>query len=241
MAEHKRRVHLALLARSGAGLSRPRLLKTDLFEEALGSDEVLLSWPPGRGPARVAGIDLSGEICRKAGGRLAAGGRSLLLARADARALPFRDGSFDIVFSCSTLDHFERREDLLEGLAEAARVLAPGGELVLTLDNPRALFYPLVKRLERRGLIGFRLGVTLTAGEASEALARLGIEILEERGIYHVPRVVFTALLRAVRGARLRFLGGPLLRLLGALERGAGRRGQYLSAWYVAIRGRKRP
>jgi SAM-dependent methyltransferase len=238
MAEHKQRVHLALLGRAAPIAPASRILKTDLFEEALGGDEVLLSWPGGGG-VRLVGIDISNEICRGARRRLAAGGRTLALCRADARRLPFRDGAFDLVFSCSTLDHFETREELLSGLREAARVLAPGGELVLTLDNPRALFYPLVRALERKGRIGFRLGETLSASEARGALDSIGFQVLEERGVYHVPRVLITAFLRAIRAARFHFLGGPLLRLLALLERGAGGPGQYRTAWYTAIRAKK--
>jgi SAM-dependent methyltransferase len=238
MAEHKRRVHLALLRRAGPLSGGARILKTDLFEEALGGDEVLLSWPE-TGEARVFGIDFSGEICDRARGRFAHAGRPALVARADARALPFPDAAFDLVFSCSTLDHFESRAPLVEGLREAVRVLAPGGEFVLTLDNPRALFYPLVRRLERRGWIGFRLGETLAPSEAEAVLAAEGLAIVETRGIYHVPRVLFTALLRGIRAVRLGFLSGPLLSLLGALERGAGRPGQYRTAWYTAIRAQK--
>ncbi len=49
--------------------------------------------------------------------------------------LPFPDGAFDRVFSNSTLDHFDSRDDIREALRELARVLHPEGELLLTLDN----------------------------------------------------------------------------------------------------------
>jgi ubiquinone/menaquinone biosynthesis methyltransferase len=52
------------------------------------------------------------------------------LAKADSRKLPFADGSFDKGFSVDVLEHFPR--DVIDGyLAEMARVLRPGGRLVV--------------------------------------------------------------------------------------------------------------
>ena len=45
--------------------------------------------------------------------------------------LPFRDGSFDRVLLMNVLDHVR---DARSGLRETARVLAPGGSLVLSVD-----------------------------------------------------------------------------------------------------------
>lgn len=47
-------------------------------------------------------------------------------------ALPFRDESFDRVFLMNVLDHVQ---DPGRGLAEMARVLRPGGQLVLSVDT----------------------------------------------------------------------------------------------------------
>lgn len=237
MAEHKRRVHLALLRRWCPLPRNARVLKTDLFEEALGGDEVLLSWPGDAGKARAYGIDISGEVCARASERL--GGAGAAIALADARRLPFRDASFDLVFSCSTLDHFETRREILSGLREAARALKPGGSLLLTLDNPRALFYPLARFLERKGKIAFPLGETIPPPEIAAVLRESGLEVVARRGIYHVPRVFFTGALRVMRALRLGFLRGGLLRLLALLEKGQGRPGEFRTAWYTAVLARR--
>jgi SAM-dependent methyltransferase len=49
--------------------------------------------------------------------------------RADAQSLPFDDGTFDAVVANFGLPHFGRPE---QAVAEAVRVLAPGGRLALT-------------------------------------------------------------------------------------------------------------
>jgi SAM-dependent methyltransferase len=56
----------------------------------------------------------------------------------DARELPFADGSFDGAISLAALDHL-RRADIPKALAEAARVLKPGGEFLLMVVNADVL------------------------------------------------------------------------------------------------------
>ena len=56
--------------------------------------------------------------------------------RADAYALPFRDGSFDLVFSSLMLQWCD---DLDTVFAEIARVLAPGGLLLFSTFGPGTL------------------------------------------------------------------------------------------------------
>ena len=75
---------------------------------------------------RVVGVDYSADQLRFARGRLP-------VARADGRALPLRSGSVPLVFSLFThtdLDGFERL------VAEAVRVLAPGGVLAYVGVHP---------------------------------------------------------------------------------------------------------
>jgi SAM-dependent methyltransferase len=62
----------------------------------------------------------------------------LELAVADGRALPFDDSSFDHACSISVLEHIEEPGDA-EALRELARVVRPGGRVLVTL--PHALTY----------------------------------------------------------------------------------------------------
>jgi SAM-dependent methyltransferase len=95
--------------------------------------------------ARAFGGDLSPDLLRAA----AAGG-DRRVARCDMRALPFRDGAFAAVTSFfSSFGYFPRGEEDAAVLAEAARVLAPGGGLLLDLPDPDAVRAGLVPRSER--------------------------------------------------------------------------------------------
>lgn len=240
MAVHKRQVHRDLLDRWCRDLEGARILKTDLFEEALGDDQVVLDWPGRPAGAAVFGADLSHEIATRARRRADEGGRGLPVTVGDARTLPFGDGIFRYVYSPSTLDHFGDRKELYRGVREAIRVLEPGGILVLTLDNPRTLFYPVVRFLGARGLFGFRLGATVSDGELRPLLEGWGVEVLDCRAVYHVHRLVYTAALRAIRLLGLTPVADALAHRFRKLERRQGRRGQFRSGWYTAWRLRKR-
>ena len=61
--------------------------------------------------------------------------RGAQFLRASAEALPFRDGSFDFLLCTEVLEHLH---DDRQALAEAARVLAPGGRAVISVPVPPA-------------------------------------------------------------------------------------------------------
>jgi ubiquinone/menaquinone biosynthesis C-methylase UbiE len=71
-------------------------------------------------PARAVGLDVDEDRLRLARTR------SRLVLRADARALPFPDGTFDTVYAIRMLND---TGDVDRALAEAARVLGPRGTL----------------------------------------------------------------------------------------------------------------
>lgn len=105
---------------------------------------------------RVAGIDLSAELLRAsrelpgAAERLA--GR---LARADMRRLPFADAAFDAVVNLFTSFGYLGDRGDAAVLDEVARVLAPGGVLLMDLMNPRHVRETLEARSreERDGMV----------------------------------------------------------------------------------------
>ncbi|MET0645968.1 MAG: methyltransferase domain-containing protein [Pyrinomonadaceae bacterium] len=81
------------------------------------------------GVARVVGVDLSETMLAEARARTGAGAAAAVeFVLGDAHALPFPDDSFDAAFS---LRVFEIIGEPRRALAEMARVLRPGGRLVI--------------------------------------------------------------------------------------------------------------
>ncbi len=85
-----------------------------------------------RAGAVATGIDLTERAVTLTRHRLEQEGLKADVRVADAEALPFADGQFDIVYSWGVLHHTPNPE---QALNEAQRVLAPGGELRVMLYN----------------------------------------------------------------------------------------------------------
>lgn len=79
--------------------------------------------------ADLIGGDVAGSYVRYAADSLDRAN----VVRFDGTRLPFRAGTFDVVFSLQVVEHVRRPERLV---AEAARVLRPRGLFVLTTPNP---------------------------------------------------------------------------------------------------------
>jgi len=85
----------------------------------------------------VVGVDLSAEMLRFGREKLDRRGLTprVTLQHADAETLPFAEGDFDAALVAFGVRNFE---DLDAGLQEIARVLRPGGALVvLEFSHPR--------------------------------------------------------------------------------------------------------
>lgn len=93
--------------------------------------------------ARPVGVDLSADLIRRARAARQAAGGEWGLVRGDMRALPFGNGTFDVVTSFFTsFGYFDEAEDA-RAVGEAARVLQPGGRYVLDyLNRESVLAHP---------------------------------------------------------------------------------------------------
>jgi SAM-dependent methyltransferase len=210
VAEQKRKVHQDWIRTSTGNRSRGVVLKTDLFEEAYGADHVFDDLFP---DMRLAvGMDLDPRTALAALRRHSPAFHSIVC---DARHLALRSASIDLVISPSTLDHFESPEDIVESLDELARVLRPGGILLISLDNPRNPLYHLLRWFSRRGCTPFRLGQTVSLRSLTRMLSERGFQIEETHYLIHNPRGISTALFLALRKAFGRFASLPIRGLLG--------------------------
>lgn len=146
---------------------------------------------------RAVGVDLSPGMLAHARAR------GLSVVEGSADALPFGDASFDVAVSFKTLAHVP---DLRRALAEMARVVRPGGALIVELYNPRSL----------RALLKRALPLRVARGTERDVATRFDDRAALERALPPGARVV------AVRGVRTVTLVGAALEVpvLGpALER----------------------
>lgn len=127
-------------------------------------------------PARIAATDISSRILETARAAAAAAGIEPELVRANLESLPFADDSFELVFCTQVIEHLL---DPAAGVRELARVLAPGGTLILSTDSSgnlvtKTLLAPRTALVGLLGLRGRRLRVHFPEAEfAPRELERL--------------------------------------------------------------------
>ena len=90
---------------------------------------------PFRNGFELHGIDFSSgmlQLAKKYSGKFKL---DFKLVEADARCLPYADGSFDWAIAVATYHHIEDKEERLEAFKELWRVLKPGSEAFITVWN----------------------------------------------------------------------------------------------------------
>jgi SAM-dependent methyltransferase len=122
----------------------------------------------------VVGIDASETMVAAAARRGHAA--NLVYLRADAAALPFRDGAFDAVCTAGTIHMIE---EPLSALDEMIRVLAPGGRLSIVTS-----YVPGASRRIRGGV------TFLTRDEVTGALRERGFDGIEQH-LFRRGQIVF--------------------------------------------------
>jgi SAM-dependent methyltransferase len=234
---HSDAVNAALLARWLPRETCRLLLKTDLFDEAMG--EGLYPLLAMRAHS-VAALDLAPSVLAAAVARYP----QLLAVAADVRRLPFGSETLEIVVSNSTLDHFASCHEITAALRELYRVLRRGGRLLLTMDN---LANPLVairnalpfRLLRGLGLASYPVGATCGPRRLTHLLREVGFEVQDTVALLHCPRVLAVPIARrqqrhGTAAKRTRFL-----RRLQRWERLADLPTRYVTGYFVGVDARK--
>ena len=113
------------------------------------------------GTEELTGVDAAPSMVAVA--RERAGDERLRFLEGTAERLPAADGRYDLVVSTTSFDHWA---DQAAGIAECARVLAPGGRLVLA-DQFSLLLWPT--------LVAGRRGKARTRARATRLVTAAGL------------------------------------------------------------------
>lgn len=182
--------------------------------------------------ARAVSVDLSRPKMLR--GRRLAGPPALI--EADALALPFADGSFDRVMSICAIEHFDDGEKALD---EMARVLRPGGELVLSADAlTRAARWP---QLYRAHCARYQVKRTYTHATLEKLLGDRGLDVIEHAYQFRSQWSERFYLGLSAHGGRAGFnLAAPLTPFVSASDRWCERRADGEQGSIVLVRARLR-
>jgi SAM-dependent methyltransferase len=232
----KRQAHLTLIERWGGIPATGRVLKTDLFEEAMGPDALLPHLASAAGVG--VGMDVSTAIAQQAQDRDTAS--CVHYVAADVRHLPFANDAFALIISPSTLDHFSNPRDLGRSLCELARILEPGGRLIILLDNRQNIFDPLLRLVNWLGWTPYYLGRSYRVDELQAELEAAGFVVQETTAILHNPRLTAVALVALAKKLHWSPLTALIQRGLIAAQRLEQTRWCYYTGSFVAAKGVRR-
>jgi ubiquinone/menaquinone biosynthesis C-methylase UbiE len=99
-----------------------------------------------KGEGRFVGIDISGNMIRKAK-EVAQGLNSVTFYKASSEDLPLENEFFDNIICTFSFHHYLHPE---KALSEARRVLKPGGRIHILDGTPDDIFTKLIDKLSKR-------------------------------------------------------------------------------------------
>lgn len=207
----------------------PFIARYARFEEARGRSVLEIGTGLGtdlakfaRAGARVTGVDLTERAISLVRSRLELERLDGELLVADAEALPFADGQFDVVYSWGVLHH---TPDTARAVSEALRVLRPGGRVCVMLYARHSWV-----------AVGLWLRYALLAGRPARGLKTVVADHMESVGTRAYSRREVQRMFGSLEGLRIRQqltpydrrVAGPMTALTG------GRLG-----WFLVVDGRK--
>ncbi|MBI4456402.1 MAG: methyltransferase domain-containing protein [Acidobacteria bacterium] len=193
--QYYRRREIALVQRYFGPLKGKRILKLDLWNEAVNTR--ILQWMQSQG-AQVFGIDVSNVTVSRAQQNCRRDDRDFHLAQADIRCIPFQRNSFDFVYTVGTIEHIDEYQ---EAVGELQRVLKPGGKAIIGVPHKWNLFLrpALVAGLEYFDKYPYRPEKSFSYGEIRQVLLESSLAIRQRTGILIFPGIVRMAELFLLR------------------------------------------
>jgi SAM-dependent methyltransferase len=181
-----RRREIDLLRRAAGPLRGKRVLKLDLWNEAINTR--ILQWVAAEGAAAF-GLDVSTVVAHRARENARREQFDLSLLRADIRRIPFRDGSFDVVYTMGTIEHIDEYRDALR---EIHRVLKVGGTAIIGVPNFWDPFLRplLVTVMEALGRYPYAPEKSFTRAELRRDVEAAGLSVTKMTGILLLPGVL---------------------------------------------------
>ncbi len=204
-----------------------------------GRDSVTLA---GAGAVSIL-LDYSAASLEVARGVASRAGTRVHLVRADALRMPFRDGTFQVVFHQGLLEHFR---DPMPLLRENVRVLGSGGVLLVDVPQRFHLYTVLKHFLIALGTWFAGWETEFTIGELEGLMRRAGVTVIRRYGDWMVPGLFYRSLrvvLLRSRVARLPLYPPPVpvvSRVLSfARERFRKTRVSFYTYFVIGALGRK--
>jgi SAM-dependent methyltransferase len=126
-------VHLraAEMALRYADAGRLCVLKSDLWNEGIEVDRDILGMLEHQSRLSLFGVEISGFVSNRAKTRL----KKTHVIQGDIRSIPLKNGSFDVLFDFSTIDHFEP-DQIHIVIKEYQRVLKKSGVMLMSFWYP---------------------------------------------------------------------------------------------------------
>jgi len=150
-----------------------------VLEIGCGSGRILTSIAK-ESNCRCVGVDVTDDAFASLSFFSRQQGVKVEAVKGDGFSLPFRDESFDVVYSEGVIEHFpiERSEEMVR---EHVRVCRPGGLVIVSVPNKFALVHSLTKRLLGPRFL-FAPEASFSNLELSRLMRRAGLTTISRDG-----------------------------------------------------------
>jgi SAM-dependent methyltransferase len=184
--QYYRRSEIALIERYFGPLQGKRVLKLDLWNEALNTR--ILHWMRAQG-AEAVGLDFSKEVVCRAHQNSQETENPPFLVQSDIRQLPFENSSFDFVYTMGTIEHIDEYQD---AIIEVQRILKVGGKAIIGVPHKWNIFLRplLVKALDFFGKYPYSPEKAFSYGELCRVVERSGLRVRYRTGLLAFPGIL---------------------------------------------------